>query len=913
MVDNFFEYDLTDRIPYKIQADDGLKLFTDLLNHTLNYLKPHIDNMPNNMDYDTMNPDFIPQLSSHLSYEYKYTQDRYYQADLIRSMLKAFNYRGTDADIITAVDNYNNEGWMAGEYFYPEYWKQYKTTWIEDNIDKVFIYSQSKHSGGHRFQDGSKWLHGVITIHTVDYLNDELKQAVDKVIPAGVKYIIATYTDSSTEEGDLLYLGYITQDPSVQVDITNFANLLEMFDIPKLLKQSNLNTALIHSLPFEDFTLSYPTDYTPKFYGVYIDDKVDNKANPYSYTWYPFYDKFVPTEGRNGTGVAFTDKDGTTKYKHFTFANKATGIKHSGSILFSENLKKYDLKLDKHFRDYFKVSPFQISNAPEFGKLLLDTLPNNIAQLADKQTYEYYGRFSSYYGSTNTVKHVTDSKPYQSNVWGLDGVNEIKQTNLYPQAFSTSAEGLTNFHAGIPTANLLTNGDFASGNLGGINSNATGTTLKLEQKQGQNWLHVVNLESDKKYRGINFITDNLDQINLYKQHDMYLGFDVIADKSFTGSFYTVVHYLKDTNIVEQFAVKDTPVLTFNELKRRYYIPIHKLEDIDINKVRIIICFNDELPQVDAYLTNLKLEVESKTAFSPAISENPNFYVANYLGKLTDKIYDDSEAYKRYTWSALFGQEHLVENYLFAYSNSADGSAEFTQSPYNYFSTTDELAYAYCWEDKDRFTTKYPANNLVVNTGFTKGWETTWEGSGGTREVTTSGIKITSSSARQYGIGDKLTIKISPGAKLRLSLVAKGTGYIQPYFLMSAGANVQIGEVQATDEFAKYEFTITFPNRTEAVTSLSILTMNADKWIEIKKNSVKLEIDSGASTVWTSASVDNDGNSIPKYMGVALKSSANLDVYETYKWGLALPKYLGMIPKYSLTDTTKNTGYLWTKV
>ncbi|WP_459606064.1 hypothetical protein, partial [Bilophila wadsworthia] len=154
------------------------------------------------------------------------------------------------------------------------------------------------------------------------------------------------------------------------------------------------------------------------------------------------------------------------------------------------------------------------------------------------------------------------------------------------------AEGLTNFHAGIPTANLLTNGDFASGDLVGINSNATGTTLKLEQKQGQNWLHVINLESDKKYRGISFITDNLDQINLYKQHDMYLGFDVIADKSFTGSFYTVVHYLKDTEIVKQFTVKDTPVLTFNQLKRRYYIPIHKLEDIDINKVRIHICFND---------------------------------------------------------------------------------------------------------------------------------------------------------------------------------------------------------------------------------------------------------------------------------------------------------------------------------
>ena len=141
-------------------------------------------------------------------------------------------------------------------------------------------------------------------------------------------------------------------------------------------------------------------------------------------------------------------------------------------------------------------------------------------------------------------------------------------------------------------------------------------------------------------------------------------------------------------------------------------------------------------------------------------------------------------------------------------------------------------------------------NLVINTDFRKGWGTTWtSGDGGTREVTNDGIKITTIGNNQYGVGDSITKKFKAGDKIIVSLICRGTGFIQPYFLMSSGTNIKIGEILATSEFKKYEFKLTYPSRTEDIKSLSILTMNPSKYLEIKKNSVKLEIDNGQSTPW----------------------------------------------------------------
>lgn len=141
-------------------------------------------------------------------------------------------------------------------------------------------------------------------------------------------------------------------------------------------------------------------------------------------------------------------------------------------------------------------------------------------------------------------------------------------------------------------------------------------------------------------------------------------------------------------------------------------------------------------------------------------------------------------------------------------------------------------------------------NLVVNTDFRKGWGTTWtSGDGGTREVTNDGIKITAIGNNQYGVGDSITKKFKAGDKIIVSLICRGAGFIQPYFLMASGLNIQIGARLATPEFKKHEFKFTYPSRTEDIKSLSILTIDPSKYLEIKKNSVKLEIDNGQSTPW----------------------------------------------------------------
>ena len=137
-----------------MQTEKGMNIIIDLINHTLNTIKPQVDTMPDMLDYDTVSESFIPALASAIGYNYRHVDDRAYHNDLIRSMLKVYNFRGTDYDVIQASDNFDNLGWLGGDYYYPDHWKQDNATTITDNIDKIFIHSKSKHYSGDRFKDG---------------------------------------------------------------------------------------------------------------------------------------------------------------------------------------------------------------------------------------------------------------------------------------------------------------------------------------------------------------------------------------------------------------------------------------------------------------------------------------------------------------------------------------------------------------------------------------------------------------------------------------------------------------------------------------------------------------------------------------------------------------------------------------
>lgn len=180
------------------------------------------------------------------------------------------------------------------------------------------------------------------------------------------------------------------------------------------------------------------------------------------------------------------------------------------------------------------------------------------------------------------------------------------------------------------------------------------------------------------------------------------------------------------------------------------------------------------------------------------------------------------------------------------------------------------AYSWSADGTDRFTTTYPGENLALGTQFLNvtDWGMTWATTNGKREVTVDGIKVTALQTSQTGVGQSISYEPKTGDVLTLSFKYRGSGSIEPYLLMKTGANLVIGNKYTNDEveWQTYKQTFTFPSSyTSGVSSLSVLTRNLNAWIELKKDSIKLE-KSTVATPYTPAPSEDFANAYPTYVG-----------------------------------------------
>ena len=183
-----------------------------------------------------------------------------------------------------------------------------------------------------------------------------------------------------------------------------------------------------------------------------------------------------------------------------------------------------------------------------------------------------------------------------------------------------------------------------------------------------------------------------------------------------------------------------------------------------------------------------------------------------------------------------------------------------------------------WSNKEDgsvdFTRTYPSENLALGTQFktVDDWNMTWNTTGGTRTITSEGVKVTSTTTSQTGIGDALSRQLTYGDVVTVTFQYRGSGLVEPYFLMNSGANLLIESdgSSSTTEWQTYTRGYTFPNRTEGIKNFSILTRGTDKWIEIKKDSVKVEI--GTRTIYTPSPKDDPVKAEMAYIGYSAKDS-----------------------------------------
>lgn len=193
-----------------------------------------------------------------------------------------------------------------------------------------------------------------------------------------------------------------------------------------------------------------------------------------------------------------------------------------------------------------------------------------------------------------------------------------------------------------------------------------------------------------------------------------------------------------------------------------------------------------------------------------------------------------------------------------------------------------------WKMADgTFTKVYPNENLVLGTQFKNenDWDMTWNITGGKKELTADGLKLTSNVVPQTGMGQKLIKQFSYGDTVDITFLFRGTGSVEPYFLMGSGYNIVIGNTSSISEttWQEYRKTFAYPDREDTILNFSILTREIGKWIEIKKESVKVEI--GGKSIWTPSPEEDYENAYPKYEGfysdTNVEGSDNPDDYKPW--------------------------------
>lgn len=215
----------------------------------------------------------------------------------------------------------------------------------------------------------------------------------------------------------------------------------------------------------------------------------------------------------------------------------------------------------------------------------------------------------------------------------------------------------------------------------------------------------------------------------------------------------------------------------------------------------------------------------------------------YIGLATNKLTaTESNDPKDYKWQLVKGEDGQDAHIYQAYSWSPEGT--------------------------DRFATTYPNENLILGTHFKTedDWGMTWSIYSGKKELTADGLKLTSNAEAQVGVGANISKQLVNGDVVTVTFQYRGSGSVEPYFLMNSGANLPITNAgsSSTTEWQTYTRGYTFPNRTEGIKNFSILTRGIDKWIEIKKDSVKVEI--GNRTIYTPSPADDFINAYPSYVG-----------------------------------------------
>lgn len=193
---------LREFVPEQIYENRDSQVFIELLGTIYSDMSDMIGQFPQLADVDNVQDIFLPKLSALIKYNYDYSIDIEAQREIIKRMLHVYRNRGTDDHIIMAATYGNDSNWIGDHLFVPGTKVPKDEAQIIYPVTKIFRHSVSVHSGSDKYTDSVRWRDGVIIIKLA-FLNDQIRQAVKKVVPAGIKFYFDLSTDTSFGgEGD---------------------------------------------------------------------------------------------------------------------------------------------------------------------------------------------------------------------------------------------------------------------------------------------------------------------------------------------------------------------------------------------------------------------------------------------------------------------------------------------------------------------------------------------------------------------------------------------------------------------------------------------------------------------------------------------------------------------------------------
>ena len=200
--DNDIEYHELDLDPFLtefIHNDREFNIFIDLLRILFSDIRSVADVFDRLSDVNSAPEIFLPKLAALLSYRYKYEVPDDVNREIIKRLLWVYEGKGTDTDILEAADFGDNPKWVGRTLFMPGAEIDERVATLEYPVHNLFTHDVSAHSETDRFQDSTRYRDGVLIINLLE-LTPEIKDALRKVVPAGIKIYFNVVSDFSSDD-----------------------------------------------------------------------------------------------------------------------------------------------------------------------------------------------------------------------------------------------------------------------------------------------------------------------------------------------------------------------------------------------------------------------------------------------------------------------------------------------------------------------------------------------------------------------------------------------------------------------------------------------------------------------------------------------------------------------------------------